>query len=169
MVREQSDIGYVFNPPSERGFRVIMESFVPLKVVMARGHPLAQRPALRLSDCLGYPILLGDETLGGRQLLDAAALETSMSLRSAVTGNSIAVMKRIAAATQALCFQINIDPEDSPQLVAVPFSDTRLRGKLAIGVKNGRSLPSATAVFLEELKADLLRRETHPQPEDESL
>jgi DNA-binding transcriptional LysR family regulator len=160
VVREQADIGYVFNPPSERGFQVVVESLVPLKVVMARGHPLAQRPALRLSDCLGYPILLGDESLGGRHLLDAAALETSMSLRSVVTGNSIAVLKRIAAASQALCFQINIDPEDAPHLVAIPLNDARLRGKLAIGVKKGRSLHSAAAVFLEELKADLARRET---------
>jgi DNA-binding transcriptional LysR family regulator len=169
VVREQVDVGYVFNPPSERGFQVIAESFVPLRVVMAREHPLAQRPALRLSDCLGYPILLGDETLGGRHLLDAAALETSMSLRSAVTGNSIAVLKRIAAATQALCFQINIDPEDEGQLVAVPLSDSRLRGKLAIGVKRGRSLPGATAVFLEELKSDLARRATSPRSEDRTL
>jgi DNA-binding transcriptional LysR family regulator len=162
VVREQADIGYVFNPPPDQGFKVVAETPAPLNVIMARGHPLAANPSLRLSDCVGYPMLLGDESLGGRHLINAAAEQISLSLRPVVTSNSVAVMKRIVAAGQGLCFQIDIDPEDDPHLVAVPLSDARLRGKLAIGIKKGRALPSVATVFIEELTADLARRKVKP-------
>jgi DNA-binding transcriptional LysR family regulator len=155
VLREQADIGYVFNPPAERGFHIVAETSVALHAVMARGHPLSQHPHLHLSDCVGYPILMGDESLGGRHLLDAAAADVSLPLHPMVTGNSIAVMKRIAALGQALCFQINVPTEDEPDLVAVPLSDARTQARLAIGVKKGRQLSSAAAVFLEVLTADL--------------
>ena len=162
VVREQADIGYVFNPPPEQGFKVVAETAVPLHVIMARGHPLAANPSLRLSDCVGYPMLLGDESLGGRQLLNAAAEQISLSLRPVVTSNSVAVMKRIVATGQGLCFQIDIDPQDEAHLVAIPLSDARLRGKLAIGIKKGRVLSSAATVFIEELTADVARRKAKP-------
>jgi DNA-binding transcriptional LysR family regulator len=162
VVRGQADIGYVFNPPPDPGFKVIAETPVPLHVIMSRGHPLAAHQSLRLSDCVGYPTLLGDESLGGRHLINAAAEEISLSLRPVVTSNSVAVLKRIVAAGQCLCFQIDIDPEDEPGLVAVPLSDARLSGRLAIGVKKGRALQSPAAVFLEELTADLARRTAKP-------
>jgi hypothetical protein len=75
-----------------------------------------------------------------------------------VAGNSIEVLKTIAASSQGICFQIGIRPEDEPHLTAIPLTDRALRGRLVIGVKRNRQLPSAAAVFLETMTADMLRR-----------
>ncbi|MDB5397945.1 MAG: LysR family transcriptional regulator [Rhodospirillales bacterium] len=158
VLSEETDIGYAFNPPADRGFQIVAETIETLHAIMARNHPLAGNIALRLTDCSGYPLLLGDISLGGRHLLDAAAEQASMPLSPVVTGNSIEVMKTIAADGQGICFQIGIRPEDEPHLMAIPLTDKALRGRLAIGVKKNRQLPSAAAVFLETMKTDMLRR-----------
>ena len=125
---------------------------------MARDHPLSGSASLRLTDCSGYPLLVGDSSLGGRHLVDAAAEQASMPLAPVVTGNSIEVMKTIAAGGQGICFQIGIRPEDEPFLTAIPLTDRALSGRLVIGVKKNRQLPSAASVFLETMKTDMLRR-----------
>ncbi len=158
VVSEEADIGYAFNPPTERGFQVVAETEETLHAIVARDHPLAGRRALKLTDCSGYPLLVGDASLGGRHLLDAAADQASMPLSPVVAGNSIEVLKTIAAASQGICFQIGIRPEAEPHLTAVPLTDRALRGRLVIGVKKNRQLPSAAAVFLETMKNDMLRR-----------
>jgi DNA-binding transcriptional LysR family regulator len=158
---EEADIGYAFNPPAERGFQVVAETIEILHAVMARSHPLAGHTTLRLTDCSDYPLLLGDESLGGRHLLDAAAEQAALPLNPAVTGNSIGMMKAIAAESQGICFQIGIRPEEEPHLMAIPLTDRGLRGRLAIGTKKGRQLPSVAAVFLESMKADMLGSSNH--------
>ncbi|WP_341910871.1 LysR family transcriptional regulator [Ferrovibrio terrae] len=158
-VREEAHIGYAFNPPADRRFAVVADVPQPLMALMARRHPLAGRDKLRLSDCLPYPILLGDESLGGRRLLDTATEGSSLSLRPVVTGNSVAVMQTVAARSQAICFQIEIGARSGAGLVAIPLVDRALRGRLVIGIGRNRQLPVAAAVFLENLKADLAARQ----------
>lgn len=155
---EEADIGYAFNPPLDRGFQIVAETDETLHAIMARGHPLSGHETLRLTDCSGYPLLVGDASLGGRHLLDEAAAQASMPLSPVVTGNSVEVMKAIATNGQGICFQIGIRPEDEPYLTAIPLTDRALRGRLVIGVKKNRQLPSAAAVFLETMKIDMLRR-----------
>lgn len=158
VLSEEADIGYAFNPPPDRGFQIMAQKDETLHAIMARGHPLSEHETLHLTDCSGYPLLLGDASLGGRHLLDAAAEQASMPLNPVVTGNSVEVMKTIAAGGQGICFQIGIHPEDEPHLTAIPLTDRALRGRLVIGVKKNRQLPSTAAVFLETMKADMLRR-----------
>jgi hypothetical protein len=67
-------------------------------------------------------------------------------------------MKIVAAHGRGICFQIGIRPHDEPDLIAIPLTDRALSGRLAIGVKRNRQLPSAASVFLETMKADMLRR-----------
>jgi DNA-binding transcriptional LysR family regulator len=166
VLSETADIGYAFNPAPDRSFQIVAETIETLHAIVARGHPLSTRKKLRLADCAGYPLLVGNESLGGRQLLDTVAEQVSLPLNPAITGNSIEVMKSIVAESQGVCFQIGIRPEDEPQLVAIPLSDRGLCGRLVIGVKKGRQLSSAAAVFLEGMKADLLRRKL--QNDDET-
>lgn len=160
VVREEAHIGYAFNPQADRRFAVVAEAAQSLQAMMARRHPLATRDKLRLSECLPFPILLGDESLGGRRLLDSATEGSSLSLSPVVTGNSVAVMQTMAARSQAICFQIEIGAHAHRALVAIPLVDRNLRGRLVIGTSRNRQLPVAAAVFLESLKADLAARQS---------
>jgi DNA-binding transcriptional LysR family regulator len=55
VLSEEADIGYAFNPPTDRGFQVIAERGETLHAIMASDHPLAGKSSLRLTDCSGYP------------------------------------------------------------------------------------------------------------------
>lgn len=159
IIREEAHIGYAFNPPADQRFSVVAEAGQTLQALMGRRHPLAGRDRLRLSECLPYPLMLGDESLGGRRLLDTATEGSSVSLQPVVTGNSVGVMQTIASRSQAICFQIEIGGRNAAGLVAIPLADRSLRGRLAIGINRSRQLPVAAAVFLEILKADLASRQ----------
>ncbi len=115
----------------------------------------AGRDALRFSDCLAFPILLGDRSLGGRALLDAMADGTTVDLQPVVVGNSIAAMETIAAASEAVCFQIEIGARTNETLIARRLTDAALTGRLVLGVRRGRQLPAIAAVFAETLKTTL--------------
>lgn len=158
VVREAVDIGYAFNPPLDRGFLAVAECVKSMHAYVARDHPLSGRTSLQLNECVGYPILYGDTTLGGRHLLDAAAESAALSLRPVVTANSIDILKTIASHGQAICFQLNIASENERHLVPIPLKDRSLRGRLVIGIKKNRQMPSAAAVFLERLKSDIAGR-----------
>jgi DNA-binding transcriptional LysR family regulator len=155
VAREEFDIGIAFNPPAERKFYALAETRQTLCAVMARNHPLAGRDALRFSDCLVFPILLGDRSLGGRALLDAMADGTTVDLQPVVVGNSIAAMETIAAASEAVCFQIEIGARTNETLIARRLTDAALTGRLVLGVRRGRQLPAIAAVFAETLKTTL--------------
>ncbi len=156
VARERAHIGYAFNPPASSRFAVVAEAPQALHAIMSRRHPLARRAKLRLSDCLPYPVLLGDERLGGRRLLDTATEGSSLRLQPVVTGNMVGILQTIVARGQAICFQIESGARTRGSLVAIPLVDRALgNGLLVIGVARGRRLPIAAAVFLEALKTDL--------------
>jgi DNA-binding transcriptional LysR family regulator len=159
VVREEAEIGFAFNPPPDRHLRVIKEVNQTLHAVMARAHPLATRNTLRLADCMPFAVLVGDESLGGRHLLDAAAESASVELRPMAVGNSISVMRTVASKSEAICFQIEIGTDCDPSLVAIPLNDRQLCGRLVLNVRRDRQLPAVTALFLEDLSTCLADRQ----------
>jgi len=153
--RDEVDIGVAFNPPVDRKFLTLAEIPQSLCVIMSRNHPLVTRESLRLSDCLPFPMLLGDPSFGGRMLLDAMTDGSAMTLQPAAVGNSIAVMETVVAASDAVCFQIEIGARTNKTLIARPLIDPALSGRLVFGVRRGRQLPAIAAVFAEMLKKTL--------------
>ncbi|WP_337270432.1 LysR family transcriptional regulator [Oryzifoliimicrobium ureilyticus] len=155
VAREEFDLGIAFNPPADRKFYTLAETRQTLCAVMARNHPLAERDGLRLSDCLESPILLGDRSFGGRSLLDAMADGTTINLQPIVVGNSIAAMEIIVAASEAICFQIEIGARTNEIIIARRLRDPSLTGRLVLGMRRGRQLPAIAAVLIETLRATL--------------
>lgn len=150
---DEADIGITFNPAPSRGFRTVAETTQELCAIMADSHPLAKRTSIRLQDCQGYPLLLGDTTLGGRLLLDHILARSSFRLEPVLISNSIEVQKAVSRRSEAICFQIRVGaPPRGSGLKAVPLGDVALRsGKLIVGVRHGRVLPVAAAVFTEQV------------------
>ena len=114
-------------------------------------HGISHRSPSCVTDCIPYPVLVGDESLGGRNLLDAAAESASVRLRPMAVGNSISLMRDIAAMSDAICFQIEIGAPCDSALVAIPLSDPKLCAPLVLSVRRDRQLPAVTAMFLEDL------------------
>lgn len=154
---DEADLGISFNPAPSRGFRLLVEVPQELFAIMHESHPLAKRQSVRLRDCLDYPLLLGDATLGGRLLLDQFLQRSSLQLDPLVISNSVEMLKSLARNSDAICFQIGVGaPARSSGLRSVTLADAGLRsGKLVIGARRGRVLPVAAAVFAEHLAKQL--------------
>jgi DNA-binding transcriptional LysR family regulator len=154
---DETDLGITFNPAPSRGFRVLAEFAQELYAIMGESHPLAKRQSIRLRDCQGYPLLLGDTTLGGRVLLDQFLMRSSLRLEPVVVSNSVEMLKSVARSSDGICFQIGVGaPGRGAGLKAIALADAGLRsGKLIIGAGRGRVLPVAAAVFTEQLRNQL--------------
>lgn len=124
----------------------------PFCALLAPNHPLASRKSLRLSDCLDYPVALGDESLAGRSLIERTLAKASFRFEPALVSNSIEVMKTFARMSQAVCFQFRIGAEGQQgDMVAIPLTDPGLtQTHLVLATRRGRVLPVAAAAFLEE-------------------
>jgi len=159
VVDEAAAVGLTFNPSPHVDFQALAEVPQELHAVMSARHPLAGSTSLRLRDCQAYPLALGDGSLGGRALLERFVARASTRLEPVLVTSSVEMMKALARQSQTICFQIGAGVgtlRAEAGLRTVPLADPGLRsGKLILGVRRGRSLPVAAAVFTEQLRARL--------------
>ena len=159
VVEEVAAVGITFNPSPHVDFQPLVEVPQELHAVMSDRHPLATSASLRLRDCQPYPLALGDGSLGGRALLERFLARSSMRIEPVMVTNSVEMMKTLARQSDTICFQVGAgvaSRRGERGLVAVPLTDAGLRtGRLILGVRRGRSLPVAAAVFTEQLRGRL--------------
>lgn len=87
------DFGLAVNPREQPGLTVIAAAQFPLGVAMPPGHPLEHPAGLSLADCLAYPLIMPDHSLGLREVTDRALSRLSAPVVPVAACNSIAVMK----------------------------------------------------------------------------
>jgi DNA-binding transcriptional LysR family regulator len=130
--------------------------------LMRPDHPLASRARLHLRDCQDYPIVLADDTLAGRSLIESTLATSPLRLAPVLVTNMVEVMKQYVRSSNAICFQFRVGsaPDSAgADLIASPLVDPELAGaSLFLAVRRGRVLPPAAAAFGENLR--ILLRET---------
>ncbi len=153
------DLVLVFRPPFLANFLPLMTLEQKLVAVMAKNHPLAQKPKLRLRDCAAYSLALPERSIGGRQLLDEIVARTGLGFKIAVESNSFELLRGMVRHEPVISFQIRIGTmaEDNKfGLVAREIDDRDVpSSNLVFGRLRDRSLPIATAVFAERVTRDL--------------
>lgn len=146
----EADLGLGFDFTPTPNLRVVASFTFRLGAVMSARHPLAQRPAVRLSDCLDYPLLLADATTAIRPHLDAAFAKLSVKLEPALETNSIEMMRHAAMQNQGITFLTPIDIETERQqgrLVYVPIHGIGFRPQsLSLVSRDRASNPTASAL-----------------------
>jgi DNA-binding transcriptional LysR family regulator len=151
------DLILVFRPT----FLATLEPLVRLEqrlvALMAEGHPLAARPAIRLRDCAPYPIALADRGFGGRQLLDEVCARANLRLDIVAESNSFEFLRNLVRHGGLITFQIEIGTEFGGDGLVRRTIDGRdiPRADLVLGQLRGRNLPLASAVFAEQLTRTL--------------
>jgi DNA-binding transcriptional LysR family regulator len=152
-----SDLAMVFEPVYLADFEVIKAVPQPICAVMAATHPLAQKPGLRLRDCLDAPHIVPSEEYGVRHLLELATHGKSRRLNPMVEADSFEMMRRYVLHEEVVTFQIPIGlPARDPQLVVRPLDPRDIRpGLLLLGQMRGRTLPVASAKFALQAAAAL--------------
>jgi DNA-binding transcriptional LysR family regulator len=154
VAQEQADLGLTINSPSSARLVTLANAPYYLHAFVGRNHPLARRPALRLTDCIGFPVAIGDETLGGRRRLEYAFEQAALDFRPALASNSIALMEESAKFSDAICFQALpvVQRRHHGSLIAIPLVDRDIaRMELALITNKRRTMSAAAATFAAQL------------------
>jgi DNA-binding transcriptional LysR family regulator len=153
LLRDKVDLIVTHELPDEAEVTVMAQVPQPLCVLVSPEHPLASRNALRLRECVAYPIAMPDETLAARTLMDSALQHASIRFEPALVSNSIEMTKVFARTSQGVCFSFRIgDKPDVSGMVTIPLADPELsQARLTLACRRGRVLPVAAAAFAEQL------------------
>jgi DNA-binding transcriptional LysR family regulator len=152
--QDQVDFGVALDARSSRQVSVVASKRYGFHAFIANTHPLAHREQLKISDCIGYPLALGDSTSGGRTVIEQTFEAMNLECRPFLTSNSFVVMIEMARHTDAICFQFL--PENEVVMAegvrAIPVIDNRLRPiDLGIVISARRALPTAAAILVDDL------------------
>ncbi len=152
------DLALVFEPVVMVDFEIVARCPQPVCAVMAADHPLAQKPELRLRDCLNHPHVAPSAEYGVRFLLDGAAKSIGRQVSPVVETESFELIRHYVQTEQTIGFQIPIglDPQRQSGLVIRPISERDVApGVLLLGQQRGRSLPVASFRFATQLGRSL--------------
>jgi DNA-binding transcriptional LysR family regulator len=158
------DLALVFEPVVMVDFEIVARCPQPVCAVMAADHPLAQKPELRLRDCLNHPHVAPSAEYGVRSLLDGAAKTIGRQVSPVVETESFELIRHYVQTEQTIGFQIPIglDPQRQSGLVIRPISERDVApGVLLLGQQRGRSLPVASFRFAMQLGRSLEDRVAH--------
>lgn len=157
-----SDIALVFEPSHLVDFEVTTAIRQPIHAVMRPDNPLAAKPELRLRDCLAQPHVSPGPRYGVRLLLDTAAKKTTYGrLRPLAESESFDFMRHYVLHENAISFQfpIGLDLSGAQGYIARPLSERDVDpGNLLLGQLRGRTLPVASARFMQQLSQALQAR-----------
>jgi DNA-binding transcriptional LysR family regulator len=143
--QDQADFGVALDARPSRQISVVASTRYGFHAFVGSDHPLANRDQLKISDCLGYPLALGDSTSGGRTVIEQTFEALNLECRPFLTSNSFAVMIEMARHTDSICFQF------LPERMVFAV-DNRLRPiDLGLIISARRALPTAAAILMDDL------------------
>jgi DNA-binding transcriptional LysR family regulator len=157
LLADRVDLILTHEEPGHHDIAVLAAARKSFCALMRADHPLAAREKLHLRDCQEFPIVLADDSLAGRSLVEAALATSSRRLQPVLVTNMVEVMKQYVRSSNAICFQFMVGAAADPirgDLVANPLADPELAAaRLMLAVRRGRVLPASAAAFCENLRA----------------
>lgn len=131
----------------------------PVVALMSTRHPLTEQTTVRLSECLNYPLVLPDSSLGVGELLHPLLVRRTNKAQISAETNSFELMRGLLQDNRSIGFQIAIGAPDNLQegaLTSRPI-DTRdvPTAPLICAQLRGRTLPVAAARFADQLSQQL--------------
>lgn len=159
LMRDEADIGMTFNGLERAEIQQIAKVRLPQHAILSSAHPLAERKSLKLSDLKDYPVALQEKTFGVRRLVDQAMRDSHVTLRHAMTSNSIEMSKALARTGAAITFlhTAAVSAEcKAGHLRAIPMDDPILsQATTELCVHRDRVGSFASAAFLKDMMTAL--------------
>lgn len=159
LLEDAVDLVLVHDPQPSDQLKVLASVRQPLCAMMRPGHPLAHLPVLRLTDCQKYPVALGNQSFGSRQLIDAIVARSSISLKVVLQASTVQSLQEFSRQTDAVSFQYQIGTRREVargDLVAIPLVDRSLaQTRLVLAARSGRMMPIASQSFANLLEQTL--------------
>jgi len=122
---------------------------------MREDHPLASKQVVRLSDCVGQPLALPDQSLGGRQVLDEVIARRDFRFDIMAESNSFEMLRGLVLRGNMISFQIEAGAprqDFGMGLVGRPIDERDIpHSDLVLCQLRGRVLPIAASSFADRL------------------
>lgn len=158
-----ADVAVTFTIAIERGVRIVHSAPAPLRAVVRPGHDLAGRGAVRLTEVLGYPLVLNPPRNTSRDLSEVVSASSGVPVEPVLVCENPGAMVRFIARGDAvgLIGMISVAAEVAAgEVVAIPLLDAELRQRtVQVQVQAGRHLPLAVREFVDSVAAELASTE----------
>ena len=145
------DIAMLFNAQHREKLRTVRNATITPGLAMAPHHPLAGSRTLRLADCVPYPFVLPDRSLGLRTVIDASFARLRLDPMSVVATNSIVLMKAMIGDGQHLALLNGLDLRAdvaAGRFVFARVEDRLVAENLSLVVPRDRRLSPIAEVML---------------------
>jgi len=155
-----ADLAIVFEPDRFTEFHTLVDVGQPINLICNTEHPLAKNTTVRLSECVGYDMVLPTSTNGVRHMLDRAAIKSAIPLKPMIESDNHDFINRLILENDLISFQIALGVPKSEgrntDIVSVAVDNRDVPpGRLYVGQLRGRTLPVAAALFAEQLSEAL--------------
>lgn len=152
----EAEIGLTFNPPDVQSLRLERAMIFKVGVIVRPDHPFAKLPFVTLRECLQYPLVIPDESISLRKVLEAAWMRVTGNVPRAVAmASSIGLMKSLVMQGIGVGFLTQIDvlnETEQNDLVFVPIAGTDIPSSaLTLVTASGRTLSSPASMLLQHL------------------
>jgi DNA-binding transcriptional LysR family regulator len=140
----EADLGMGYNLESSPRLMVVARIEQRLGAVVSVEHPLAARGALRITDCLTYPLVVADRGMSLRQTTEQL-VPAHVDLRPAVETSSTELMKQLAMVPPHVAILNHADVRldlARGQLVFLPFVERAGHQTITV-VHRATGLPEA--------------------------
>jgi DNA-binding transcriptional LysR family regulator len=161
LLEDRVDLILTHEEPAHADVAIIARVKLPFCALMRAGHPLSDSAKLMINDCQNFPIVLAQEQLAARALVDATMSARAPKMQPVLVTNMFEVMKNYVRRTDAVSFHFHLGATGMAQdgLVAVPLSDRQMsEARLMLAVRRGRTLPTGAATVCEWLREMLRER-----------
>jgi DNA-binding transcriptional LysR family regulator len=156
LLKDRVDLILTHEEPAHHDVAVLAVARMPFCALMRCGHPLSDKATLLLSECQNFPIVLAEEHLAARALVDSTLLACSLKMQPVLVTNMFEMMKKYTRLSNAISFQFHLAPFRDASLdglVAVPLADPQLaEARLMLAVRRSRVLPVSAAAACEMIE-----------------
>lgn len=152
----EADLGLGFDFPPRPNLRTLDAALGRLGAVMAPDHPLAGQASLRISDCIGYRLIVADATMAIRPYLDQLFAKMKLEPLFAVETNSIEVMRHAALSDACITFLTPFDIEYElrlGRLIYIPIHELAHHMQQLMLIGSDKTTGTLASLFVENLRA----------------
>jgi DNA-binding transcriptional LysR family regulator len=155
----EADIGITFDLAHPEDTKLIHDISMPLMAMVSANHPLAQRPAVTISECAQYNLLLQLDTEPIRSLIEVELSVLERTGRVLAASNNLLILRAMVMAGLGVAFYTPLGMMRQIRegsMVAVPLRGTRLGGlRMGLLVPRNRRLIRAAQAMIDDLGAAL--------------
>jgi DNA-binding transcriptional LysR family regulator len=157
--RFEADIAIVYGLPHNEDLVTRLEIPQTLYALMRIGHPLASHARPGMKECMAFPLALPDIRLGLRSWVNAEIACHPCRPEIALESDSLEMLRRYVAATDAITFQITAGVRgygEADGIAVRPLERSATApGVLAVVRLRDRVLPAPADAFVDTLQGML--------------